>query len=81
MAKDREGRRRDEKAGEGGVLPADPGPPPLMIAGQPVGKYVFAVGLFALFLGYVLLKQEFLTAAPLLIVGGLVTILAGLWNL
>jgi len=81
MAKDKD-RRREEKVLEADIAPiADSGPPPMMIAGQPIGKYIFALGLFCLFLGYILLAKQFLTAAPLLIIGGLVVIFLGLWNL
>ena len=79
MAKDKEKKRED--ASEAPAPGAESGPAPMMIAGQPVGKYVFSVGLFCLFLGYILLAKQMLTAAPLLIIGGLVVIFLGLWNL
>ena len=78
MAKDRDRKREDQaQAAE----EPDAGPAPMMIAGQPVGKYAFSIGLLCLFLGYVLLAKQMLTAAPLLIIGGLVVIFLGLWNL
>ena len=78
MAKDKD-RRREDKASEAETTPVES--TPMMVSGQPIGKYVFAVGLFCLFLGYILLAKQFLTAAPLLIIGGLVVIFLGLWNL
>jgi hypothetical protein len=80
MAKDKD-RKIQDRAPEAARIAEEQGPPPIMIAGQPVGKYVFSIGLFLLFLGYVLLAKEFLTAAPILIIGGLVVIFLGLWNL
>ena len=78
MAKDKDPKSRESEAAEQG---RDGEASPRMIAGQPVGKYVFAIGLFCLFLGYILLAKQMLTAAPLLIIGGLVVIFLGLWNL
>ena len=80
MAKDKD-RRNQEDEIDGPETTRDAGSKPMMIAGQPVGKYVFSIGLFCLFLGYVLLAKQMLTAAPLLIIGGLIVIFLGLWNL
>jgi len=52
-----------------------------MFRGQPLGKYIFAVGLLIMFLGYIFLAKEFLTVSPIMILGGLGMIFAGLWNM
>lgn len=52
-----------------------------LLEGQPVGKFVFAAGLLIMFGGYIFLANEFLSLAPIMILGGLAMIFAGLWTM
>ena len=52
-----------------------------LLEGQPVGKFVFAAGLLIMFGGYIFLANEFLSLAPIMIIGGLAMIFAGLWTM
>ncbi len=53
----------------------------ILIAGQPLGKYVLSAGVAGLMLGFVLLGGGSMTAAPVLIILSLVIIGAGLWTM
>lgn len=52
-----------------------------ILSGQPVGKFIFAAGLLIMFGGYIVLAKEFLSLAPIMILGGLGMIFAGLWTM
>ena len=85
MAKKKKRRREREISREtaGGTEPsqAPEGEKISMLQGQPVGKYIFAVGLLVMFGGYIFLAKEFLSVAPVMILGGLAMIFAGLWTM
>ncbi len=53
----------------------------ILVAGQPLGKYVLSAGVAGLMLGFVLLGGGSMTAAPVLIISSLVVIGLGLWTM
>ena len=53
----------------------------ILVAGQPLGKYILSVGVLGLMIGFILLGGGSMSAAPVMIILSLVVIGAGLWTL
>jgi hypothetical protein len=53
----------------------------VLVAGQPLGKYILSAGVAGLMIGFILLGGGSMTAAPLMIILSLVVIGLGLWTL
>jgi len=53
----------------------------VLVAGQPLGKYVLSAGVAGLMIGFILLGGGSMTAAPLMIILSLVVIGLGLWTM
>jgi hypothetical protein len=53
----------------------------VLVAGQPLGKYILSAGVAGLMIGFILLGGGSMTAAPLMIILSLVVIGYGLWTM
>jgi hypothetical protein len=53
----------------------------VLVAGQPLGKYILSAGVAGLMIGFILLGGGSMTAAPLMIILSLVVIGLGLWTM
>ncbi len=53
----------------------------VLVAGQPLGKYILSAGVAGLMSGFILLGGGSMSAAPVLIILSLVVIGAGLWTM